>query len=302
VRFPFSLLCLVDTETASLTVCNRAYLPAVERLTTAHPPPLLTPSHVLISGCDPSSIISGPFLLNSRALTIRPHYTFVQSTCDSASSLCQLCRGALCSCLRLPLFGLPCSSASTLRLHFRGNASGLRLPFCGSALGGGLCTCMPSCADPNFVLTSQVCPFLFAAPLLAAKQAHILPCSGDLGRCLGPTLALCRGHLDFSPGLALRWGFLRPRPAPPLPPLFVCVSACGFDFPNVWIELLKLGMGKRLRIVVLERLNFKACRLLQGKSTLGLFYFMLELAQRTKISRNVGASFFLYCLTKYSMT
>jgi len=204
---------------------NRAYPPAVERLTTAHPPPLLAPSHVLISGRDPSSIISKPFLLNSWALTIRPHYTFVQSTCDGASSLRQLCRGALCSCLRLPLFGLPCGSASILRLHFCGNASGLRLPFCGSASGGGSRTHMPSCADPDFALTSQVCPFLFAAPLLAAKQAHILPRSGDLGRCLGPTLALCRGHLDFSPGLALRWGFLRPRPAPPLPPPYLCASA-----------------------------------------------------------------------------
>jgi len=161
--------------------CNHTYLLAVEQLTTTHLPPLLAPSHVLILGHDPSSIISGPFLLNSQALTICPCYTFVQSMCNGVSSLCQLCCGPLCSCLHLPLFRLPCGSMSGLCLHFHGNVSGLCLPFCSSALGGSSCTHMPSCMDPNFALTSQVCPFLFAVSLLTAKQAHILPCSGDLG-------------------------------------------------------------------------------------------------------------------------
>jgi hypothetical protein len=67
---------------------------------------------------------------------------------------------------------------------------------------------------------------------------------------------------------------------------------------EIEIELLKLGAGKRLRkvISVLERLDFETRGLLGGKSTLGLFYFALELAQRTKVGRDVGASFLLVLL------
>ena len=70
---------------------------------------------------------------------------------------------------------------------------------------------------------------------------------------------------------------------------------------DIETELLKLGMGKHLQKVISVIKRLKACGLLRGKRVLGLFYFALERVQHMNIGRNVGASFFLYCLTKYSI-
>ncbi len=69
---------------------------------------------------------------------------------------------------------------------------------------------------------------------------------------------------------------------------------------EIKVKLLKLGTRKRLRevISVLEGFDLKAGRLLGGKSTLRLFHFTLQLAQCTKIGRDVCAGLLLVQLDK----
>jgi len=69
---------------------------------------------------------------------------------------------------------------------------------------------------------------------------------------------------------------------------------------EIKVKFLELGTGKCLGevISVLEGLDLKTGRLLRGKGTFRLFYLALELAQRTKVSRHICASFLLVLLDK----
>ena len=67
---------------------------------------------------------------------------------------------------------------------------------------------------------------------------------------------------------------------------------------KIKIKLLKLSTRKRLRevISVFEGFDLEASRLLGGKGALCLLYFALQLAQRTKVGRDVCAGLLLVLL------
>ena len=67
---------------------------------------------------------------------------------------------------------------------------------------------------------------------------------------------------------------------------------------QVHVKLFKLGAGESLREVVaaLERLDFDASGLLGGERALGLLDLTLELSERTKVLRNIGAGLLLVLL------
>ena len=69
---------------------------------------------------------------------------------------------------------------------------------------------------------------------------------------------------------------------------------------EIKVKLLKLGTRKRLRevISVFEGFDLKTSGLLGGKGALRLFYFPLELAQCTKVGRDVCAGLLLVLLDK----
>lgn len=67
---------------------------------------------------------------------------------------------------------------------------------------------------------------------------------------------------------------------------------------EIKIKLLELSTRKRLREVIsaLEGFDLKASRLLGGKGALRFLYFALQLAQRTKVGRDVCAGLLLVLL------